>query len=89
MGNEIKPDEFWTVTQAARYLGVSPSLIYRLVASGKLPSLKVSNLVRIHSGDLREFVRANKRGQPVKAALSREERRELKQAQAAVDRLLG
>jgi excisionase family DNA binding protein len=36
------PDEFWTVKQAAEYLGVSPARVKVFVEQGRLPAVKLA-----------------------------------------------
>jgi len=48
-----------TVVEVAAMLGVSRSTVYSLVASGTLPSLRVSNAIRVRLAELALFTRAH------------------------------
>lgn len=57
--NPILDDGFERVTDAALYLGVSRSLIYKLLNAGALPSAKIGNSRRIPIRAVRELAAAN------------------------------
>lgn len=40
------------VSEAAIYLNVSEAIIYRMIKQGKLPAIKVENMIRVHRDDL-------------------------------------
>jgi excisionase family DNA binding protein len=50
-----------TVKQVAERLGVSVSLVYRLVEQGNLPSSKMGGCVRIRPEWVEEFIERNKK----------------------------
>lgn len=54
----IFDDGFERVTDAARFLGVSRSLIYKLLNAGVLPSAKIGNSRRIPTRAVRELAAA-------------------------------
>ncbi|MFO0800497.1 MAG: helix-turn-helix domain-containing protein [Gemmataceae bacterium] len=45
--HEVVSDGLERVVEAARFLGVSRSLIYKLIDAGVLPSVKIGNARRI------------------------------------------
>jgi excisionase family DNA binding protein len=64
INNSILDDGLERVTDAARYLGVSRSLIYKLLNAGVLPSAKISNSRRIPIRAVRELAAASLTQQP-------------------------
>ena len=54
--------ELLTVEEAARRLRIGRSLLYRLIASGELESVKVGRLRRVPAECLPEYVAALRRG---------------------------
>jgi len=67
--NEIVDSGLERVADAARFLSVSRSLIYKLINSGVLPSVKIGNSRRIPIRAVRELAA----GRPVLTA-NRDER---------------
>lgn len=59
INNEILDDGLERVADAARFLGVSRSLIYKLLNAGVLPSAKIGNSRRIPIRAVRELAAAN------------------------------
>ena len=59
MNNPILDDGFERVTDAALYLGVSRSLIYKLLNAGVLPSAKFGKSRRIPIRAVREWAAVN------------------------------
>jgi excisionase family DNA binding protein len=57
--NPILDDGFERVADAARFLGVSRSLIYKLLNAGVLPSAKFGNSRRIPIRAVREWAAVN------------------------------
>ncbi len=53
-------DEILDVTGAARYLKISTRSLRRLVATGKLPVVRIGGVIRVDSCDLRELVEQSK-----------------------------
>lgn len=47
-------------TEVARILNISRSLVYRLIHTGKIPHIRISQAVRIHQNDLDKFVEGNR-----------------------------
>jgi excisionase family DNA binding protein len=64
INNLILDDGFERVADAALYLGVSRSLIYKLLNAGVLPSAKIGNSRRIPIRAVRELAAANLTQQP-------------------------
>lgn len=54
--------ELLTVEEAARRLRIGRSLLYRLIASGELESVKVGRLRRVPAECLPEYVATLRRG---------------------------
>lgn len=54
-----------TIQEVARELRVSPSLVYRLVASGELVCHRVAACLRVSQEDLRSYL-ATRREEPTK-----------------------
>lgn len=52
--------EILDVAGAARYLKISTRSLRRLVATGKLPVVRIGGVIRIDSRDLRELVEQSK-----------------------------
>jgi excisionase family DNA binding protein len=53
---------FLTVREVAEALAVSPRLVYKLFAAGRLEGVKVGGAVRISADGLRGYVQANRVG---------------------------
>lgn len=49
-----------SINDAAKYLGVSPWHVRRLVWRGDLPSVRVGRLVRLDRGDLDQYIEEQK-----------------------------
>ncbi len=47
-----------TVGEAAEFLQVSRSMVYKLVEDGRVPAFRIGRLVRISQRDLMESLRA-------------------------------
>jgi excisionase family DNA binding protein len=47
-------------TEVARILNISKSLVYRLIHTGKIPSIRINQAVRIHNDDLNRFIEGNR-----------------------------
>jgi excisionase family DNA binding protein len=45
-------DEIWTIPQVAKYLQISKSKIYYLVAKKRIPHIRLGRNVRIRESDL-------------------------------------
>lgn len=56
---EILIDGLEKVSSAASYLGVSRSLIYKLIANGDLPSVKIGHSRRVPIRAVRELAQTN------------------------------
>ena len=57
------PQQLLTVKEAAKWLNVSPSLIYQLVEKGKLPHHRVGlgrGAIRISVSDITEFLKKSR-----------------------------
>ena len=47
------------VAEVAQILNISKSLIYRLIQSGDLPSIRLGRSVRVRPADLEQFIQNN------------------------------
>ena len=47
-------------SEVARILNISRSLVYRLIHTGKIPSIRINQAVRIHNDDLNRFIEDNR-----------------------------
>lgn len=57
------PERLLKPMEVAEILQVSRSEVYALIASGRLPSIRVSaRVVRVHPSDLMAFIEAHRRG---------------------------
>jgi excisionase family DNA binding protein len=59
ISNQLLDDGLERVSDAARFLGVSRSLIYKLMNAGVLPSAKIGNSRRIPIRAVRELAAAS------------------------------
>lgn len=58
-----KPQPLLTVADVAEWLNVSPSLVYQLVDSGKLPVVRVGNgrgAIRFQTSDVEAYLAASR-----------------------------
>ena len=58
----------YRVDQAARFLGVSRRMVYKLIWSGRIQTVRIGRAVRIQRADLESFVADNKKSTIVSAA---------------------
>ena len=59
--------ELLTVKNVAECLKVSPSQVWKLIASGKIQSVKIARSRRVSVEQLQDFIRQNQTGPPVEA----------------------
>jgi len=52
---QLPPDKYMTVKAVARYLSVSPSLVYKLVNAGHITGTRVGRCWRILTDDIEAF----------------------------------
>ena len=57
-------EPLWTAKDAAAYMRVSPSMIYKLSQSAELPCLKIGSCLRFDPEVVRRFARGEIRGEP-------------------------
>lgn len=55
--SEESEEQFYTVSQVARMIQVSPSTIWRWIKEGRLSSVKIGDARRIRSRDLQNLLR--------------------------------
>jgi len=55
-------------TEAAEMLRISRARVYELIASGKVPSVRVGRFTRIPLAALREWVRVHSEDSPIRTA---------------------
>jgi excisionase family DNA binding protein len=53
----MKTDHFYTVRILAEKLSVKPLTIYRLIANGKLPALKIGRSIRFDPADIDAYLK--------------------------------
>lgn len=53
-------DELWTTNEVARFLAASRSTVWRLVAAGLLPRVRIGGLVRFRRSDVLRLVSGDK-----------------------------
>lgn len=53
----LRPDE------AAMAIGVGRSKLYALIAAGKVPAIRVGNVLRVPLDDLRQWIEGQAKGQ--------------------------
>jgi excisionase family DNA binding protein len=51
-------ESLWTVKQAAQYLSMSPSYVYKAAQRGRIPCIRIGAAIRFEPAALREWVRA-------------------------------
>ena len=59
---------FMSLDEVAELLDVNYQLIYRLVRSGELPSVRIGRVYRIDANDLESFIQSSKTGAPLGSA---------------------
>ncbi len=59
---EMDPDQVYGAAEVAEYLKCSPRLVYRMAASGKLPSFPLGRLRRFRGRDILRFIEAQSGG---------------------------
>ena len=57
-----------TVDEAAERLGVSRSTMYRLIADGEIPVVKLRDLTRVRESDLVDYVATQSAKRPRRAS---------------------
>jgi excisionase family DNA binding protein len=63
-----KPDEppvFYSVTKAARYLGMSPATLYRAIEAGEFPAIKIRGRLRVLGEVIDDILAATRAGEMV------------------------
>ena len=58
---QVRDVPLMSVREAARALGVCTAIVHRLVESGAVPHVRVSNAIRIAPSDLRAYVSASRK----------------------------
>lgn len=63
-GSEVDGDDLgspWLgTTEAARYLGVVPRTLYRMIDEGRIPAFKLGRVIRLRVADLEAFLESNR-----------------------------
>ncbi|EGD51739.1 DNA binding domain protein, excisionase family [Thermoanaerobacter ethanolicus JW 200] len=54
-------DKFYTVKEVAELLKVNIHTVYRWVREGRLPAIKIGDLVRIPESELNKFLEEHKK----------------------------
>ena len=47
-------------SEVARILNISRSLVYRLIHTGEIPSIRINQAVRVHQDDLNSYIESNR-----------------------------
>ena len=47
-------------TEVAKILNISRSLVYRLIHTGEIPSIRINQAVRVHQDDLNSYIENNR-----------------------------
>jgi len=47
-------------TEVADILNISRSLVYRLIHTGEIPSIRINQAVRVHQDDLYSYIESNR-----------------------------
>lgn len=68
LNSELVNDGLQRITETARFLGVSRSLIYRLINDGSLPTVRIGRSRRVPIRAVRELAAANLIRSPVRSA---------------------
>jgi len=55
-----EPERLLKADEVARILNISRSLVYRLIHTGKIPSIRINQAVRVHHDDLCRFIEGNR-----------------------------
>ncbi len=55
-----KDEQLLKASEVARILNISRSLVYRLIHTGRIPSIRINQAVRIHNDDLNRFIEGNR-----------------------------
>jgi len=55
-----KNERLLKASEVAKILNISRSLVYRLIHTGKIPSIRINQAVRIHHDDLNRFIEGNR-----------------------------
>jgi len=55
----METDDLMKVVDAAQYLRMHPTDIYRLVNKGELPHIRIGRRIRFRRSDLESFIEAN------------------------------
>jgi len=59
---EMIPEQVYSAAEVAEYLKCSPRLVYRMAASGKLPSFPLGRLRRFRGEDILRFIETQRGG---------------------------
>ena len=46
--------------EVAKVLNISRSLVYRLIHTGEIPSIRINQAVRVHQDDLNSYIESNR-----------------------------
>jgi excisionase family DNA binding protein len=56
MQETIPEAPLWSIRDAVAFLGVSQNTVYRLIKSGKLPTVKIGTVMRIRERDVLSLI---------------------------------
>jgi len=56
----INQERLLMATEVAAILNVSKAMVYKLMQTGEIPSVRIRNSKRVRPADLREYIRINR-----------------------------
>lgn len=60
MTDAANDGEWLGTTDAARYLGVVPRTLYRMIDEGRIPAFKLGRVIRVRRSDLDTFLESTR-----------------------------
>lgn len=60
MSEKASEKEFYTVKDVKEMLGIGQDKVYKMFASGEIPSIKVGRLYRVHPKDFEAWLEVNR-----------------------------
>jgi excisionase family DNA binding protein len=59
-GDEIVGTDWIGTTEAARYLGLTPRTLYRMIDEDELPAYRIGRVIRLRVADLDAFIESHR-----------------------------
>jgi excisionase family DNA binding protein len=60
INEDVESKEWWSPKELQQWLGCGRSMIYKLLAEGKIPSHSVGRLIRVRRRDVEAFLADNR-----------------------------